>query len=121
MGSKYEIGFESHSNYYKFIQILKNTNFIEKEPEYNNFYSILEGLEIKKWTKQNTIEWLGSIYYKNEPLSLYFEDYLKNKNGLELICLGSRNFLSVHPNLEEMALFLNGKKRILAEEQSKEI
>eukprot|EP01080_Neovahlkampfia_damariscottae_P003468 gene3468-6117_t len=117
LGELYEFGFESHSIYYQFIQTLKGNDFNEVEPEYNNFYSVLEGLEIKKWTKLNVIEWLGSIYYKNEPLSLIYEDFLKYKNGLELICLGRNNFIKYNPNIEEIALFLNGKKKILAEEQ----
>jgi hypothetical protein len=120
-GTKYELGFTSHVEYYKFFQILKKSTLPELQPEINSFISSLEVLEVKKWNKSQVIEWLGTIYLKGIPLSFHYEDLLKDKIGHELICFGKSQFLKWNPDLEEESTLLNDQRKILVNFESKKL
>jgi hypothetical protein len=119
IGTKFELGFMSHVEYYKFFQILKKSTIPEIQPEINFYTSSLEGLEVKKWNKSHVVEWLGTIYLKGTPLSFDYEDLLKEKNGHELMCFGKNQFLKWNPNLEEESTLLNNQRKILVNNESK--
>eukprot|EP01080_Neovahlkampfia_damariscottae_P003325 gene3325-5764_t len=114
LGKNMILGFESHVTFHNFVKCLKKFNLSEIKPEFHKFTTHLDKLPVKDWKIHDSIRWLGTMYFKNEPLSLKYENMIKGMNGLELIKLTKEDFLK-HYNSNDSAIILHNEIQKLKE------